>query len=234
MDTSGTSRGMTLAEQTMRKVFKKFLKNNKYVLSIITILLYWYLRFVYFTSRQKFIFYDNGNKEKFLNEQGVIFAFWHNMLALSPAMFIGHRNIYALISPHLDGKILNDLVGKFGCKVIVGSTNKNPIGALRNIIGKLSQGANIIVTPDGPKGPVYKVNSGITEIAYRYNKKLIPIVSSTSRCFRLKSWDKLIIPLPFGIIKIIVSLPLELTNNKIQNHISLEKQLASLTESLKK
>ncbi|WP_016917588.1 lysophospholipid acyltransferase family protein [Rickettsia honei] len=218
----------------MRKVFKKFLKNNKYVLSIITILLYWYLRFVYFTSKQKFIFYDNGNKEKFLNEQGVIFAFWHNMLALSPSMFIGHRNIYALISPHLDGKILKDLVGKFGCRVIVGSTNKNPIGALRNIIGKLSQGANIIVTPDGPKGPVYKVNSGITEIAYRYNTKLITIVSSTSRCFRLKSWDKLIIPLPFGTIKIIVGSPLELTNDKIQNHISLEKQLASLTESLKK
>lgn len=218
----------------MRKAFKKFLKNNKYVFSIITILLYWYLRFVYFTSKQKFIFYDNDNKEKFLNEQGVIFAFWHNMLALSPAMFIGHRNIYALISPHLDGKILNDLVGKFGCRVIVGSTNKNPIGALRNIIGKLSQGANIIVTPDGPKGPVYKVNSGITEIAYRYNKKLIPTVSSTSRCFRLKSWDKLIIPLPFGIIKIIVGSPLELTNDKIQNHISLEKQLTSLTESLKK
>ncbi|HJD53819.1 MAG TPA: lysophospholipid acyltransferase family protein [Rickettsia endosymbiont of Proechinophthirus fluctus] len=218
----------------MRKVFKKFLKNNKYALSIITILLYWYLRFVYFTSKQKFIFYDNGNKEKFLNEQGVIFAFWHNMLALSPSMFIGHRNIYALISPHLDGKILNDLVGKFGCRVIVGSTNKNPIGALRNIIGKLSQGANIIVTPDGPKGPVYKVNSGITEIAYRYNTKLITIVSSTSRCFRLKSWDKLIIPLPFGTIKIIVGSPLELTNDKIQNHISLEKQLASLTESLKK
>ncbi|MCC8468115.1 MAG: lysophospholipid acyltransferase family protein [Rickettsia endosymbiont of Eriopis connexa] len=218
----------------MRKAFKKFLKNNKYVFSIITILLYWYLCFVYFTSRQKFIFYDNGNKEKFLNEQGVIFALWHNMLALSLAMFIGHRNIYALISPHLDGKILNDLVEKFGCRVIVGSTNKNPIGALRNIIGKLSQGANIIVTPDGPKGPVYKVNSGITEIAYRYNKKLIPIVSSTSRCFRLKSWDKLIIPLPFGTIKIIVGSPLELTNDKIHNHISLEKQLANLTERLKK
>ena len=118
--------------------------------------------------------------------------------------------------------------------MIVGSTNKNPIGALRNIIGKLSQGANIIVTPDGPKGPVYKINSGITKIAYRYNTKLIPIVSSTSRCFRLKSWDKLIIPLPFGTIKIIVGSPLELTNDKIQNHISLEKQLASLTESLKK
>jgi len=218
----------------MRKVFKKFLKHNKYVLSIITILLYWYLRFVYFTSRQKFIFYDNGNKEKFLNEQGVIFAFWHNMLALGPAMFKGHRDIYALISPHLDGKILNDLVDKFGCKVIVGSSNKNPLGALRSIIQKLSQGANIMVTPDGPKGPIYKINSGITEIAYKYNKKLIPVASSTSRCFRLKSWDKLIIPLPFGIIKIIVGSPLELTNDKMQNQINLEKQLTSLTESLKK
>lgn len=220
-------------KKIMWKAFKKLLKRNRCVLSIITILLYWYLRFVYLTSRQKFIFYDNGNKAKFLNEQGVIFVFWHNMLALSPAMFIGHRNIYALISPHLDGEILNNLVGKFGCRVIVGSTNKNPIAALRNIIGNLSQGANIIVTPDGPKGPVYKVNSRITEIAYRYNKKVIPIISSTSKCFRLNSWDKLIIPLPFGTIKIIVGSPLELTNDKIQNHINLEKQLASLTESLK-
>ncbi|XVN40269.1 MAG: lysophospholipid acyltransferase family protein [Rickettsia endosymbiont of Argas persicus] len=216
----------------MRKAFKFFLKRNKFVLNLVTCLLYWYLRFVYFTSRQKFIFYDNGNKEKFLNEQGVIFAFWHNMLALSPAMFKGHRDIYALISPHLDGKILNDLVDKFGCKVIVGSSNKNTLGALRSIIEKLSYGANVIVTPDGPKGPIYKVNSGITEIAYKYNKKLIPIVSSTSRCFRLKSWDKLIIPLPFGIIKIIIGSPLELTDNKALNQINLEKYLVNLTESL--
>ncbi|HJD64966.1 MAG TPA: lysophospholipid acyltransferase family protein [Rickettsia endosymbiont of Diachasma alloeum] len=216
----------------MRKAFKKFLKRNKFILSLITILLYWYLRFVYFTSKQKFIFYDNGNKEKFLNEQGAIFAFWHNMLALSPAMFKGHRDVYALISSHLDGKILNDLVGKFSCKVIVGSSNKNPLGALRSIIEKLSQGANVIITPDGPKGPVYKVNSGITEIAYKYNKKLIPIVSTTSRCFRLKSWDKLIIPLPFGTIKVIIGSPLELTDNKVQNHMNLEKYLVNLTENL--
>ncbi|HJD55669.1 MAG TPA: lysophospholipid acyltransferase family protein [Rickettsia endosymbiont of Pyrocoelia pectoralis] len=218
----------------MRKAFKKFLKHNNYVISIITVLLHCYLRFVYFTSRKKFIFYDNGNKEKFLNEQGVIFAFWHNMLALSPAMFKGHKNVYALISPHLDGKILNDLVNRFGCKVIVGSTKKNPLGALREIISKLSQGANVIVTPDGPKGPVYKVNSGITEIAYKYNKKLIPIVSGTSRCVRLKSWDKLIIPLPFGNIKIIVGSPLELTSDKTHNHLILEQQLINLTENLMK
>lgn len=216
----------------MRKAFKKFLKHNKCLLSITTGLLYWYLQFVYFSSRKKFIFYDNGNKEKFLNEQGVIFAFWHNMLALSPSMFKGHKNIYALISPHLDGKILNDLVGKFRCKVIVGSTNKNPIGALRQIISKLSQGASIIVTPDGPKGPIYKVNSGITEIAYKYNKKLVPIVGGTSRCVRLKSWDKLIIPLPFGNIKIIVGSPLKLTSDKAHNHLVLEQQLINLTEKL--
>ncbi len=216
----------------MRKAFKKFLKRNKFVLSVMTILLYWYMLFVYFTSKQKIIFYDDGNKEKFLNEQGVIFAFWHNMLALSPAMFKGHRDVYALISPHLDGKILNALVDKFGCKVIVGSSNKNSFGALRSIIEKLSQDANVIVTPDGPKGPVYNVNSGITEIAYKYNKKLIPIVSSTSRCFRLKSWDKLIIPLPFGSIQIIVGSPLVLTDNKVQNHMNLEKDLVNLTKNL--
>ncbi|MFY9589427.1 lysophospholipid acyltransferase family protein [Rickettsia endosymbiont of Halotydeus destructor] len=218
----------------MRKAFKKFLKNNNCATNIITVLLYGYLKFVYFTSRQKFIFPEGVNKEKFLAEQGVIFAFWHNMLALSPCMFKEHKYLYALISPHLDGKFLNNIVSKFGCGVIVGSTNKNPIGALKIIIQKLSKGDNVIITPDGPKGPVYKINSGITEIARKYNKKLIPVVSNTSKYFLLKSWDKLIMPLPFGNITVIFGSPLQLTNDKEQNDINLEKQLVSLTQSLPK
>ncbi|MCC8369662.1 MAG: lysophospholipid acyltransferase family protein [Rickettsia endosymbiont of Oxypoda opaca] len=218
----------------MRKAFKKFLKNNNCAVNIITILLYGYLKFVYFTSKQKFIFSNESDRKKFLAEQGVIFAFWHNMLALSPCMFKGHTDIYALISPHLDGKFLNNIVSKFGCGVIIGSTNKNPVGALKLVIQKLSKGSNVIITPDGPKGPIYKINSSITEIARKYNKKLIPVVSNTSRYFLLKSWDKLIMPLPFGTITVIVGSPLNFTNNKEQNDINLEKQLSSLTQSLPK
>jgi lysophospholipid acyltransferase (LPLAT)-like uncharacterized protein len=216
----------------MKKAFKKFLKENECAIKIITILLYSYLQFVYFTSRKKFIFHGNTNKKQLLAQQGVIFAFWHNILALSPVVFRRNNNIHALISPHLDGRFLHNIVRKFGCGVIIGSSNKNPVSALKQIIQKLSKGANVIITPDGPKGPVYKINSNITEIAYKYDKKLIPIVANTSRYFLLKSWDKLIIPLPFGRIQIIIGLPLDLINDKKQNDINLQQQLIHLASEL--
>lgn len=147
-------------------------------------------------------------------------------------MFEEVRDIYALISPHLDGKFLSDIVQKLRCRVIVGSSNKYPISALKIIIQKLSKDANVIITPDGPKGPVYKINSSITEIAYKYDKKLIPVVATTSKYFTLKSWDKLIKPLPFGLIQVVVGLPFNLINYKKQNDMHLEQQLMNLKKIL--
>ncbi|MFU7500408.1 MULTISPECIES: lysophospholipid acyltransferase family protein [unclassified Candidatus Tisiphia] len=191
-------------------------------------MLYTYLRVVYFTCRWQFVFSDNHNKQEFLAQKGVIFAFWHNRLALGPGIFAGHKDIYALISPHRDGRIISDIVGKFGFGVINGSSNKNPVSALKIIIQKLHNGSNIVITPDGPRGPIYKINSNINKVAQKYNIKLIPVSCSASRYFLLKSWDKLIMPLPFGKITAFIGLPLAFVGNENQDNINLAQALTGL------
>ncbi|MFU7502884.1 MAG: lysophospholipid acyltransferase family protein [Candidatus Tisiphia sp.] len=209
-------------------MIKKILKKNNFVLSVVTKLLYTYLRVVYFTCRWQFVFPDNYTKQQFLTEKGVIFAFWHNRLAFGPGIFAGHKDIYALISPHSDGKIIGNIVNKFGFGVINGSSNKNPVSALKIIIQKLHNGSNIVITPDGPRGPIYKINSNINKVAQKYNIKLIPVSCSASRYFLLKSWDKLIMPLPFGKITTFIGLPLAFVGNENQDNINLAQALTGL------
>lgn len=204
-------------------MIKKILKSNDWALSAVVNLLYSYLQVVYFTTRWKFI-----QSEDFLAHKGAIFIFWHNRLAIGPGMFRGHKDIYALISPHSDGKIISRVVNKFGFGVISGSTNKNSAVALKAMLKKLTSGSNIILTPDGPRGPVYQINSSITKVAFKYNIQLIPISCIASKCFVLNSWDKLIIPLPFGRITVRVGGPLALTGNESQDDANLVKRLSEL------
>ncbi len=209
-------------------IIKKILKKNNFVLNVVIKLLCTYLRIVYFTCRWQFIFANNYSKQEFLAQKGVIFAFWHNRLAFGPGIFTGHKNIYALISPHSDGKIIRSIVNKFGFGAINGSTNKNSVAALKTIIKKLHNGANIVITPDGPRGPIYKVNSNINKIAKKYNIKLIPVSCNTSRYLMLKSWDRMIIPLPFSKITTFIGLPLTFVGNENQDNTNLAQALTGL------
>jgi len=213
---------------------KRFFKNNNYVLNLVTRLLHSYLSFVYFTSRWKFVWPDNYDKSKFLAERGVIFAFWHNRLAIAPGIFKGHNNIYALISPHSDGKVISSIVNKFNFGVIEGSTNKNSVTSLKLIIKKLLSYSNIVITPDGPRGPIYKINSNITAIAKKYNIKLIPLSCESSKKIILKSWDQLIIPLPFSTISVFMDNPIVFSEDETQNNYYLEKNLIELTDKANK
>ena len=214
----------------IKQFLKKVFKHNAYSRVIFSKSLYLYLKYVYFTSRFEFVWPVNYDKIKFLSEKGAIFAFWHNRLAIAPGIFKGHNDIYALISSHSDGKIISNVVSQFDFGVIEGSTNKGSIVALKTIIRKLSLGSNIVITPDGPRGPIYKINSSITNISKKYNIKLIPLSCNSSRNFTLKSWDRLIIPLPFSKIKIFVGEAIIFSQDEEYNNNYLETKLTELTE----
>jgi hypothetical protein len=213
-------------------VIKKFLKKHalKYNF-IITKLLYIYLKITYFTSRWQFVFAYGYNKQIFLAQKRTIFALWHNRLAFGPGIFASHKDIYALISPHSDGRIIGDIVNQFGFGVINGSTNKDPVIALRTIVKKLHNNSNIVITPDGPRGPIYKINSTINKIAWKYNIQLVPISCSSSKYFSFKSWDRLMFPLPFGRITVRVGLPLTLSGDEHQDNVNLEQVLKELNDN---
>ena len=89
-----------------------------------------------------------------------------------------------------------------------GSSNKRPIAALKEILQKIKEGMNFLISPDGPRGPAREVKGATINIASTTG---LPIVSATYSAKYTKtfnSWDKFILPLPFNRIIIIFAKPL--------------------------
>ena len=71
-------------------------------------------------------------------------------------------------------------------------------------------GGMIAVTNDGPKGPAKIAKSGSIGLAIKKNVNIITVTGSASRFWELNSWDKTLIPKPFGKIQLVVSKPLKI------------------------
>jgi len=214
----------------LKKHFKNLLKSR--VTSIITgKVLYWYLRLVRATSSIEYVYEDGFSKEKFESSRNTVFIYWHQELASSVMLFeqIG-STINALISPHSDGQIISNVVSNAGGRTIAGSTNKSPISAVKSIISVLRSGGNVIVTPDGPKGPAREINSNIMNIAAKTSSLIVPVSIKASRKIEFNSWDKFHFPLPFSKIKIKFATPIHSTANKDIDDKALKLSLDRLSQ----
>lgn len=132
-----------------------------------------------------------------------IWAFWHHSMFLIPWL---HREWFAqipgtvLTSPSGDGQIIADICASFGIEAARGSSSKPEKGmsALIALAEKARQGYDIGITPDGPRGPGCRVQSGVVKLAQLTGVPLIPVNIHYSRAFKFRTWDRFQIPLPFA------------------------------------
>jgi len=134
--------------------------------------------------------------------QPFIFAFWHGQLL--PLLWV-HRGerVRVVISAHRDGEIVARVAERLGHATIRGSSSRGAARALLGIVRELENGAEVAVTPDGPRGPARKFASGALVAAQRVGAPIIGIGVSASRAWRLKSWDQFMIPKPFARVNVV-------------------------------
>ena len=99
-----------------------------------------------------------------------------------------------LVSPSADGKLVPPMLERFGYSWVLGSSNKNPARAVREMVERLKAGGRIIITPDGPRGPRHSVNQGPAWMARETGFPLLPVGLVADRAWHLKSWDAFTIP----------------------------------------
>jgi lysophospholipid acyltransferase (LPLAT)-like uncharacterized protein len=139
----------------------------------------------------------------------VVAAFWHECLPLSPALWLRvrgtnpSRDVKVLISQHRDGLFIADVVRRMGAGTVHGSTAKNGrtkrgVGALRGLLAALRAGDAVVVTPDGPRGPPRQAAGGVALLAAMSGAPVMPFAARLRHQIRLPSWDRMIVPLPFG------------------------------------
>lgn len=136
-----------------------------------------------------------------------IFAIWHSRL-LYPAYHFRHRDLQTIISRSRDGEIIAKVVQRWGYHVVRGSTSRGGSEAFRELLRRLEAGRDVVITPDGPRGPREEVQPGIIALSRMTGYPIVPVSYDASRRILLRSWDRFLVPLPFSRIRIVVGEPI--------------------------
>jgi lysophospholipid acyltransferase (LPLAT)-like uncharacterized protein len=137
-------------------------------------------------------------------------ALWHNRLLLFPFVlrrFFSNRHGAALISASRDGELLADAIKRFGFDVVRGSSSRLGASAILQLTDVLASGHDVVITPDGPRGPAYELGAGIIFLAQKSGAAVLPVNMEYSSCSRIRSWDRFIVPHPFGKVRVIIGQP---------------------------
>lgn len=145
-----------------------------------------------------------------------IFAVWHNRLALSLRLYARFiqkhhppRRLAALVSASRDGGLLAQVLALFSVQPVRGSSSRRGAQALLEMTSWAERGYDLAITPDGPRGPRYQVQSGAVDLAALCGRPLIPVSYDLSWSRRLRSWDGFLVPLPFATCRVRFGPPLE-------------------------
>jgi len=144
-----------------------------------------------------------------------IYCVWHNRLALCMTAYFGYvkkRNqtpgMAAMVSASKDGGLLAAILECFKVQPVRGSSSRRGRQALLELTTWAERGYDLAITPDGPRGPCYVVQDGVTSLAQLTGLLIMPVSYHLGWKIRLKSWDRFQIPLPFSRCEMIYEKPI--------------------------
>lgn len=140
---------------------------------------------------------------------GTILCAWHGKSFLVLKAY-RNRGYWGLFSLSRDGETLSRIYAGFGFRPIRGSSGGGGPRAAIEAIRLLRLGETVVVTPDGPKGPVRVVQGGAVLMARKSGAKLIPVGISSRWRLLANSWDRYLVPLPFSRIVVLHGDPIEI------------------------
>ncbi len=145
-------------------------------------------------------------------------ALWHECLPLMPALWLRIRRpgarVHALASRHNDGRLIGEVMRRFGVEVVHGSSardgrSKGGTASVLQLLDVLAQGSHVVLTPDGPRGPARHAAPGVAQLAALSGVPVLPCAARTTRARRLPTWDGMLLPLPFGRGILVVGAPIQ-------------------------
>jgi len=129
-----------------------------------------------------------------------IHTMWHRNLLFQPIIYKHlhlKSKLFAFISRSRDGSIIAYIYKLFGIDAIRGSSSKGAAKALLEAIKLLKNNNSIIITPDGPRGPIYSLADGVYQMSYKSNSPILLSSVVASRYWSFNSWDRFVLPKPF-------------------------------------
>lgn len=163
-----------------------------------------------------------------------ILILWHNRLVLAPIILHKYAKTFifaGMVSKSRDGELVSAVIHSYkaGRTIRVGHQTRHQ--ALVQLIRHLEEKREIvIITPDGPRGPIYKVKPGAAWAAMKTGASVVPLTWSADKFWEFNTWDRLRFPKPFSQITVSFGEPV---NFDQENPVSLEEAQDILCDALK-
>ncbi len=135
----------------------------------------------------------------------MIWVFWHNRIFAVPVAYrkyLKSRTGAVLTSASNDGAIIAATVKRFGCDAVRGSSSRRGVAALLGLVDWIKNGFDVAITPDGPRGPRYRVAPGLIKLAQATGASILPVRIDYSSAWKFKSWDRFQLPKPFSTVTV--------------------------------
>jgi lysophospholipid acyltransferase (LPLAT)-like uncharacterized protein len=179
--------------------------------TVIGALLAAVLRVLYLTLRVRWS--DTADVlERHARGERFVFASWHDGIVLLPLVMVrvpSRLRPRVLLSWHRDAELAAQAVRRFGVRATRGSSTRGRIGAMRGLLAAHRAGDDLVVVPDGPRGPRGEVKPGLVLIGRATGAPIVPVALAATPRRRLRSWDRMQVPLPFAQVAIRFGMPVD-------------------------
>ncbi|MDD8027421.1 MAG: lysophospholipid acyltransferase family protein [Acidobacteriota bacterium] len=139
----------------------------------------------------------------------VVILVWHGKIFSAPWMF-RKRGIMPLVSPSQDGELIARLIDNWGYKVIRGSGSHSMKRAWIVMMRELRAGGEVLIVPDGPRGPDRELKLGAVKLGAETGALLVPYTFASVRKKVFRSWDRFEVPRPFARAAALFGEPIEI------------------------
>ena len=140
---------------------------------------------------------DGELRDAWARGENIILAFWHDQLFLMAKGYHG-PGCKVLISASNDGELIARTMHYFNIGSVRGSSNRGGRAAFKEMMALAQEPIDLVFTPDGPKGPRHEVKDGVVQLARLTGRVVVPMAFSCSHGHRFQSWDRFLLPYPFG------------------------------------
>jgi lysophospholipid acyltransferase (LPLAT)-like uncharacterized protein len=198
---------------------RRFTLRQRVVLRIIIWLGYGIIRLFGPTLRIS-VSYEVGAQAT-LEQRPLIASFWHSCMI--PATYVFRdMGIRVMSSNSYDGEYMGRIIHKFGFVAVKGSSSRNAVRALLGLRRALEEDWTVAFTLDGPRGPRHKVKPGPVALARSSGLALTMFHAAVDRAWVLKTWDRLMIPMPFSRVLVrvgkLIPVPEDATDEDIARY----------------
>ena len=174
------------------------------------------------------------------SDRAAVFTFWHNR-SNACGYFLRRRWVGAgrrlgiITSLSQDGEIAARTARASGLEVARGSVGGGGLAGLKALHRMVrKQAISVLAVADGSRGPIYKAQAGVIVLAQTGKAPLVPLSFAASSCWRLNSWDRMIVPKPFSRIAFAIGEPIDFPDRLpkeglAQAQAHLEQTLGRLT-----